>query len=113
MEAGFVGLGSMGAPMARNLLKAGHRITVWNRTRARADALARDGATVAGTPADAARCGVVLTMVADDRALEVVTSGPDGILSALPPGGVHVSMSTIGADTADRLARAHRDAGAV
>ena len=111
MDAGFVGLGSMGQPMARNLLVAGHRLNVWNRRRARAEALASAGASVAATPADAARSGVVLTMLADDHALEAVTSGPDGILAGLPTGGVHVSMSTVGADTAERLARAHDEAG--
>lgn len=111
MDAGFVGLGAMGQPMARNVVKAGHRLAVWNRTRARAEALARDGATVASTPAEAARSGVVLSMVADDRALEEVTSGRDGILAGLPPGGVHVSMSTVGTDTTERLARAHAEAG--
>ena len=111
MDAGFVGLGSMGQPMARNLLKAGHRLSVWNRRRARAEALASAGASVAATPADAARSGVVLTMLADDHALEAVTLGPDGILAGLPTGGVHVSMSTVGADTAERLARAHDEAG--
>ncbi|WP_242333787.1 MULTISPECIES: NAD(P)-dependent oxidoreductase [Anaeromyxobacter] len=111
MDVGFVGLGSMGQPMARNLLRAGHHVTVWNRTRARAEALAGDGATVAGTPAEAARGGVVLTMVSDDRALEAVVSGPDGLLAGLPRGGLHVSMSTIGVATAERLLRGHEEAG--
>jgi 3-hydroxyisobutyrate dehydrogenase-like beta-hydroxyacid dehydrogenase len=111
MDAGFVGLGAMGRGMARSLMRAGHRLTVWNRTRVRVDELAAEGATVARTPAETARCGVVLTMVADDRALESVTDGPDGVLAGLPPGGVHVSMSTIGAQTAERLAAVHAGAG--
>jgi 3-hydroxyisobutyrate dehydrogenase-like beta-hydroxyacid dehydrogenase len=111
MDLGFVGLGAMGAGMARVLVRAGHRVVVWNRTRERAAALAAEGATVAGTAAEAARAGVVLSMLADDRAVEAVTSGPDGILAGLPAGGVHVSMSTIGADTADNLARRHAEAG--
>jgi 3-hydroxyisobutyrate dehydrogenase-like beta-hydroxyacid dehydrogenase len=111
MDAGFVGIGSMGQPMARNLLRVGHRLSVWNRGRARADALASAGATVAGTPAEAASCGVVLSMVADDHALDAVTSGPEGILAGLPKGGVHVSMSTVGPDTTERLARAHEGSG--
>jgi 3-hydroxyisobutyrate dehydrogenase-like beta-hydroxyacid dehydrogenase len=97
--------------MARVLLAAGHRVTVWNRTRQRADALAAAGATVAATPAEAAEAGIVLTMVAEDRALELVTSGPDGILAGLPSGGVHVSMSTVGTDTIELLARRHAEAG--
>ena len=111
MDVGFVGLGAMGAPMARNLARAGHRVTAWNRTRERAEELAREGAAVASTPAEAARAGVVVSMVADDRALEAVTLGADGILGGLPEAGVHLSMSTVGADTCERLAGAHADAG--
>src|SRR5512141_1650673 len=113
MDVGFVGLGSMGQPMARNLLRAGHRVRAWNRRRARAEALAGDGAAVVATPAEAAQAGVVLTMVADDSALEAVTFGPDGILAGLPAGGVHVSMSTVGTDTVERLSRAHDEAGRI
>jgi 3-hydroxyisobutyrate dehydrogenase-like beta-hydroxyacid dehydrogenase len=111
MRAGFVGLGAMGQGMARSLLRAGHEVTVWNRTRGRAEALAKDGAKVAATPAEAARAGVVFTMVSEDRALDAVVSGPDGVLAGLPQGGVHVSASTIGIDTAERLAKSHEDAG--
>jgi 3-hydroxyisobutyrate dehydrogenase-like beta-hydroxyacid dehydrogenase len=111
MKAGFVGLGAMGQGMARSLLRAGHEVTVWNRTRGRAEALAGDGARVAATPAEAARAGVVFTMVSEDRALDAVVSGPDGVLAGLPQGGVHVSASTIGVDTAERLARSHEEAG--
>ncbi|HEX9288359.1 MAG TPA: NAD(P)-dependent oxidoreductase [Anaeromyxobacteraceae bacterium] len=110
MEAGFVGLGAMGQGMARSLLRAGHRLSVWNRTRERAEALSADGAAVASTPAEAARAGVVFSMVSDDRALEAVVSGPEGILAGLPKGGVHVSMSTIGVELAERLARRHEEA---
>jgi 3-hydroxyisobutyrate dehydrogenase-like beta-hydroxyacid dehydrogenase len=95
--------------MARNLVRAGHRVAVWNRTPARAEALAAAGAAVARTPAEAARAGVVLTMVSDDRALEAVVSGPEGILAGLPRGGVHVSMSTVGVATAERMARRHEE----
>jgi 3-hydroxyisobutyrate dehydrogenase-like beta-hydroxyacid dehydrogenase len=111
MDVGFVGLGAMGQGMARRLLRAGHRVTVWNRTPERAEALAADGAAVARTPAEAARAGVVFTMVSDDRALEAVTSGRDGILAGLPRAGVHVSMSTVDVDTAEELARRHEEAG--
>jgi len=112
MDTGFVGLGGMGRPMARSLHAAGHGVRAWNRTRARAEELARDGdATVAATPADAARAGVVVTMVADDAALEQVTWGPEGVIAGLPKGGVHVSMSTVGLATIERLARAHAEAG--
>jgi 3-hydroxyisobutyrate dehydrogenase-like beta-hydroxyacid dehydrogenase len=111
MDVGFVGLGGMGRGIASNLLRAGHRVIAYNRTRERSEALAKEGAVIAATPAEAARAGVVLTMVADDRALEAVTFGPDGLLAGLPAGGVHVSMSTVGIDTIDRLTAAHADAG--
>ncbi len=110
MEVGFIGLGAMGQGMARSLLRAGHRVTVWNRTRERAEALAAEGAVVASTPAEAARAGIVITMLADDRSVEAVVFGPEGILAGLPRGGVHVSMSTIGVDTAERLAQRHEEA---
>lgn len=112
MDVGFVGLGAMGAGMVGSLLRAGHRPVVWNRTVARAEALAAQDprVAVARTPADAARARVVVTMVADDAALEAVVSGPDGILAGLPVAGVHVSMSTIGTDTAERMARRHEEA---
>lgn len=111
MDLGFVGLGAMGTGMARVLLRAGNRVTVWNRSPGRTTPLAAEGAAVAGTPAEAARSGVVLSMLADDRAVEAVAAGPEGLLAGLPAGGVHVSMSTIGVDTADALARRHADAG--
>ncbi len=111
MDAGFVGLGAMGRGMAASLLKAGHRVAVWNRTRSRAEALARDGAAIASTPAEAARAGVAITMVADDRALDAVTSGPDGIAAGLPRGGLHLSMSTVAPETVERLAALHAGAG--
>ncbi len=111
MDLGFVGLGAMGQGMARVLLRAGHRLTVWNRTRERTDPLAAEGAAVAATPAEAARSGIVLSMLADDRAVEEVSSGPDGLLAGLPVGGVHVSMSTIGPDTAETLWGRHRETG--
>src|SRR4051812_17225053 len=85
MQVGFIGLGHMGQPLALRLLKAGHHVTVYNRTRARAEALAALGAAVAHTVADAtSRAEVVITMLADDAAVEGVVFGNDGILSALP-----------------------------
>src|SRR5271156_2240068 len=95
MEIGFIGLGNMGHAMAKNLIEAGHTVTVWNRTAARAAGLKSLGARVGSTPAEAARTGIVLTMLADDSAIESVVFGENGILSALPAKGLHVSMSTI------------------
>jgi 3-hydroxyisobutyrate dehydrogenase-like beta-hydroxyacid dehydrogenase len=111
MDVGFVGLGNMGSAMARSLLRAGHRVTVYNRSPAPADQLVREGAVRAQRPAEAAASGVVLSMLADDHAVESVTLGADGILAGLPPSGVHVSMSTIGVDLVERLTGAHAEAG--
>jgi len=101
MKVGFIGLGRMGAAMAANLIAAGHDVTVWNRSPHKAAPLAERGATIAATPADAAQGSVVMTMLADDRALEAVAFGPDGIAGAP---ALHVSHSTIGVALAERLA---------
>lgn len=109
MDIGFIGLGAMGSGIAANLLTAGHTVRVWNRSADKAEPLIAQGARPATSPADAARGGIVLTMLADDTAVEAVTFGADGILAA---GAVtHVSLGTIGLALADRLTRAHRDAG--
>lgn len=101
----FIGLGAMGGRMAIRLLDAGHRLVVWNRTRARAQPLLDAGATLAESPADAARqAEVVITMVADPAALEAVTSGPDGVLAGLRPGATLIEMSTVGPGAIARLA---------
>jgi len=112
MRVGFVGLGHMGMPMARSLVRAGHTLTVYNRTRSRAEDLAsEDGARVAGTPAEAAAgAEVVVTMLSDDPAVESVALGPDGLLGAMERGAVHLGMSTVGVALSRRLAEAHGDA---
>lgn len=101
MKVGFIGLGQMGSAMAANLVKAGHEVTVWNRSPDKAADLVAAGATLAETPAAAAQGDVVMTMLADDTALEAVVYGDDGILNAP---ALHVSHSTIGVALADRLA---------
>ncbi|HVM41858.1 MAG TPA: NAD(P)-dependent oxidoreductase [Gemmatimonadales bacterium] len=111
MKLGFLGLGAMGSPIAANLLAAGHDVTVYNRTRARAEALAAKGAHVAGSVADAASHPVAMTMLSDDAAAEDVCFGRNGILESLPLDGVHVSLSTIGADLSRRLTEAHAAQG--
>lgn len=111
MNAGFIGLGNMGWPMARNLLKAGHRLKVYNRTRSRAEELVKFGAEVAGTLAEACASGVVMTMLSDDRATEECVFGEGGILNALPANGVHVGLSTISTELSRRLAEAHHAQG--
>ncbi|MHB8499440.1 MAG: NAD(P)-dependent oxidoreductase [Candidatus Acidiferrales bacterium] len=111
MDAALIGLGKMGTGIAKSLLRAGHRVTVYNRTRERAEALRADGAIVAGSIAEACRREVVFTMVADDAALESVVFGEGGMLASLPRGAVHVSLSTISVALSDRLAEAHAKAG--
>ena len=112
MNVSFIGLGSMGLPMARHLLQAGHKLVVYNRTRARADQLRQLNPVVADSPAAAARdADVLITMVADDAALEEVILGPQGALAALSRGAIHVSMSTISPALSRRLAELHKAAG--
>jgi 3-hydroxyisobutyrate dehydrogenase-like beta-hydroxyacid dehydrogenase len=107
MKVGFIGLGRMGAGMAANLLKAGHEVTVYNRTRAKAKALMREGAKEGATIADACRGDAVFTMLANDNAVEDVVFGENGILESLPAGAIHISSSTISVGLAERLATAH------
>ena len=110
MKIGFIGLGSMGSPMARNLIKAGHSLTVYNRTRSRAEELQSLGGRIAATPGEAASdAEALITMLADDSAVEEVILQPDGALKSLPAGKVHISMSTISVDLSRRLAEAHRE----
>jgi 3-hydroxyisobutyrate dehydrogenase-like beta-hydroxyacid dehydrogenase len=110
MKVAFLGLGSMGRGMARNLLKGGHEVVVYNRTRARSDELAKEGARVAEQPA-AIAADIAITMVADDYALEQIVLAPQGLMAVLPKGGIHISMSTISAALAKRLAGMHRERG--
>ena len=100
----FLGLGAMGAPMATRLIDAGHDVTVWNRTRQRAEAV--DGAArVADSPADAAAgAEAAITMLATPDVVRDVLLGPDGVAAALPPGAIVIDMSTIGPDHAVALA---------
>ena len=110
MKVGFVGIGNMGSAMARNLIKAGHALVVYNKTRSRAEALRPLGATVVGTPAEAAAgAEALITMLADDRAVEDVIFGHGKIIESLPAGSVHISMSTMSVAMSHRLVAAHRE----
>ena len=111
MDIGFIGLGNMGAAMAANLITAGHPVTAYNRSPAKTAALVARGARKADAVADACRGDLVVTMLANDAAVEAVTFGANGILEVLPAGAVHVSASTISTALAGRLARAHAEAG--
>ena len=113
MQVGFIGLGNMGAAMASCLLKAGYQVRVHNRTRAKAEALTQDGATIAETPAAAAQCGIVHLMLADDHALSAAMEGPDGVLTGLPEGGIVVNHSTVSIEATRRMAAVVHGAGGV
>lgn len=112
MKIGFLGLGQMGAPMAMRLLAAGHELSVWNRTEERADPLLREGAVLAGTPAEAELgAEAVITMLFDDAAYERVVFGDNGLMDALSPGAIHMSCSTISVALSERLAAEHARRG--
>jgi 3-hydroxyisobutyrate dehydrogenase-like beta-hydroxyacid dehydrogenase len=107
---GFIGLGSMGGPIAANLLKAGFGVRTYNRTASKADALVKEGAQLVTSPADVAqRAGIVLTMLSDDRAEEELCLQESSFVKRLGPDGIHVAISTISPDTARRLAKHHAE----
>ena len=109
---GFVGLGSMGGPLAGRLLYR-NRVFGTNRTRSKASALIGQGLIWRDTPREvAAAADVVLSMVADDAALAAITAGPDGILAGLQPGALYVDMSTVSPGASRELSRVVRSAGA-
>lgn len=109
MDIGFIGLGEMGGAMVGNLLKAGHTVRVWNRTAAKAEALAGAGARVAATPAEAFGGDAVISMLADDAALREVIDA--ALLDQAPRGLVHVNMATISVALAQTLAKEHAERG--
>ena len=112
MKTSFIGLGSMGLPMAGNLLAAGHALVVYNRSPNRATDLSKRGARVAATPREAAEgAEVLITMLADDVAAESVMFGEDGAIQGMRRGAVHASMSTIGHVLSRRLAAEHARRG--
>jgi 3-hydroxyisobutyrate dehydrogenase-like beta-hydroxyacid dehydrogenase len=111
LNVGFVGLGRMGYGMAANLLKAGHDVTVYNRTPAKAEALMSLGAKVAGNIAEACWGDAVITMLANDEAVESVVFGRDGIIANLAPGALHISSSTISVALSGRLTHEHARKG--
>jgi 3-hydroxyisobutyrate dehydrogenase-like beta-hydroxyacid dehydrogenase len=110
MRIGFIGLGHMGRGMALSLLNAGHEVTVYNRTRSKAQSLAANGAMIADEVAGACRGDAVVTMLADDEAVQAVVFGDGGVLASLKPNAIHVSSSTISVDLSERLAAEHSKA---
>src|SRR5512143_2266072 len=111
MKVGFIGLGHMGAGMAANLLKAGHEVTVYNRTPAKAVDLVARGAKAAANVSEACGGETVFTMLADDAAVESVVFGDGGIRASMPASAVHVSSSTISVALSQRLSQEHAKAG--
>jgi 3-hydroxyisobutyrate dehydrogenase-like beta-hydroxyacid dehydrogenase len=108
MKIAFIGLGNMGAAMARNLIKAGHSLTVFNRTQSRAQELKALGATVAsGAAQSVSNAEVLVTSLADDRALEQILFPPGNAIDSLPLNSVHISTSTISVNLSRRLAEEH------
>jgi 3-hydroxyisobutyrate dehydrogenase-like beta-hydroxyacid dehydrogenase len=110
MKVGFMGLGHMGARLAASLLRAGHEVTVSNRTPSKVQGLIEQGAHPARNVADACQGDAVITMLAA-AAVEGVVLGQNGVLQSLRQGGIHVSMSTISVALSERLAAAHAGAG--
>jgi 3-hydroxyisobutyrate dehydrogenase-like beta-hydroxyacid dehydrogenase len=111
MRLGFIGLGNMGSGMAGNLVKAGHEVTVYNRTAAKAEPLVALGARAAKTIADACKGEAVVTMMTDDHAVEGAAFGDGGIVAHLAKNALHISCSTISVALSERLTDAHAKAG--
>ena len=108
MKIAFLGLGNMGLPLARHLVKGGHEVVVWNRTAAKAELLAKEGAKPADFAAEAAKdAEIAITMLADDHAVNSAVLPPGGLAETLPRGAVHVSMSTISVALSQQLADEH------
>ena len=112
-KIGFVGLGIMGLPMARNLIEAGHELILYNRTKQKAENLAGEGATVAGSPKEVAQnSSIVITMLPDSPDVEEVVAGEGGVLEGIKEGSLIVDMSTISPVVARDLAEKAREGGA-
>jgi 3-hydroxyisobutyrate dehydrogenase-like beta-hydroxyacid dehydrogenase len=107
MKVGFIGLGHMGSAMASNLIRAGHDVTVFNRTAGRAASLIALGAHAAASVAEAAKTEVVITMLADDEAISEVAFGSAGLIAHLPHGAIHISMSSISVACSKLLSQEH------
>jgi 3-hydroxyisobutyrate dehydrogenase-like beta-hydroxyacid dehydrogenase len=112
MKIAFIGLGNMGSPMARHLLRAGHDVTVWNRSLSKAEELRTAGAKVGRSAGDTViEAEAVVTMLADDHAVEEAVQHSGGVLEHLPKGAVHISMSTISVVLSQKLAEEHGKRG--
>ncbi len=111
-KIGFIGLGHMGTPMAKNLIAADYHLQVYNRTISKADELGLASITKCHSPAEAADgMKIIITMLSEDEVLKETVLGDEGILKKLPENGLHISMSTIAPDTAKLLSDAHKKSG--
>jgi 3-hydroxyisobutyrate dehydrogenase-like beta-hydroxyacid dehydrogenase len=111
MRVGFIGLGHMGRGMAASLLKAGHDVTIYNRSPGNSAELETAGATVAASVAQACGGDAVFTMLSNDEAVQDVALGAGGVVDSLRQGATHISSSTISIELSDRLTLAHAEAG--
>lgn len=112
LKASFIGLGTMGSPMAFNLLKQGVELGVYNRSKEKTESLVEGGAKFLAHPSEAFKhASIVLSMVANDQALEAVTEGVDGLLESAYPGCIHVSLSTVAPATTHKLMLMHQEKG--
>ena len=111
MRVGVIGLGNMGSGMAASLLRGGHEVTVHNRTASKAQALVAQGARYAAQVADACSGDAVITMLADDIAVESVVFGDSGVIKNLAKGAIHISASTISVALSEKMAAAHAASG--
>lgn len=112
MKIGFIGLGNMGLNMAKNLISSGHQLQVYNRSGEKANELEQSSIIKCKTPAEAAsNVSIVITMLADDDVVTETTTGANGILKTLQKGALHISMSTISPDIAQKLSDQHKSAG--
>src|SRR5271168_1832184 len=111
MRVGLIGLGQMGSGMAANLLKGGHEVIVYNRTPSKAQALVELGARSAALVADACQGDAVITMLADDHAVESVVFGDTGVISNLGKNAIHISCSTISVALSETMAAMHAASG--
>jgi 3-hydroxyisobutyrate dehydrogenase-like beta-hydroxyacid dehydrogenase len=111
MKVGLIGLGNMGSGMASSLLKGGHEVAVYNRTPSKAQALVGHGARYAAQVADACRGEAVITMLADDHAVESLVFGDAGVIKNLARGAIHISSSTISVALSEKMAAEHAASG--
>ena len=110
MKVGFIGVGIMGSGMARNLLKAGYDVTVYNRTRSKAESLSSEGANIADEPVDVAKISdILITVLEGDKSVEeVLFNGGIDLISNLPENAIHISMETISVNYSRLLNKNHK-----